>query len=199
MLFSHQIVVSFLVVGFLSSMSFFDGTSLTTNALSVDPKPLQPASRMLAHDKIQSSASPNPHHDPTDMLSRRNWFSVSTKKVAAATATTFGVVLTSTSVPSPAAAAAAASSTTTTTTTTSVLVDELQSSKEKLSVIPQLLQDQEWDKVRTVLKTPPVNKLWNLGDSQNTVLRLAKETGDVDLFELKDDLAYNLQMCDQLT
>jgi hypothetical protein len=55
------------------------------------------------------------------------------------------------------------------------------------------------DKVRTILKTPPVNKLWNLGDSQNTVLKLAKETGNVDLFEIKDDLAYNLQMCDQLT
>jgi hypothetical protein len=28
---------------------------------------------------------------------------------------------------------------------------------------------------------------------------LAKETGNIDLFELKDELAYNLQMCDQLT
>ena len=35
--------------------------------------------------------------------------------------------------------------------------------------------------------------------SQNTVLQLAKDTGDIDLFELKDELAYNLQMCDQLT
>jgi hypothetical protein len=35
--------------------------------------------------------------------------------------------------------------------------------------------------------------------SKNTVLTLAKETGDVDLFEKKDDLAYNLQMADQLT
>jgi hypothetical protein len=78
-------------------------------------------------------------------------------------------------------------------------VKELQDSQSKLQEIPSLLQDQEWDKVRTILKTPPVNKLWNLGDSQNTVLKLAKETGNVDLFELKDDLAYNLQMCDQLT
>jgi hypothetical protein len=30
-------------------------------------------------------------------------------------------------------------------------------------------------------------------------LRLAKETGNVDLFELKDDVAYGLQMCDQLS
>ena len=31
------------------------------------------------------------------------------------------------------------------------------------------------------------------------MLKLAKETSDVELFELKDELAYNLQMCDQLT
>ena len=82
---------------------------------------------------------------------------------------------------------------------TDVLLDELVSSQSKLQEIPNLLQDQEWDKVRTILKTPPVNKLWNLGDSQNTVLKLAKETGNVEFFELKDEVAYNLQMCDQLT
>ena len=58
-----------------------------------------------------------------------------------------------------------------------------------------MIQNQKF----TILKTPPVNKLWNLGDSQNTVLKLVKETGNVELFEMKDDLAYNLQMCDQLT
>lgn len=31
------------------------------------------------------------------------------------------------------------------------------------------------------------------------MLLLAKETGNIDLFELKDELAYNLQICDQLT
>jgi hypothetical protein len=35
--------------------------------------------------------------------------------------------------------------------------------------------------------------------SQNTVLVLAKESGNIDLFELKEELAYNLQICDQLT
>lgn len=78
-------------------------------------------------------------------------------------------------------------------------VQELERSKTKLQPIPGLLQEQKWDDVRTILKTPPVNYLWNLGDSSNTVLKLAKETGNVDLFELKEDLAYNLQMCDQLT
>jgi hypothetical protein len=83
--------------------------------------------------------------------------------------------------------------------TTSDYVAELKISKSKIQEIPDLLQNQEWDKVRTILKTPPVNYLWNLGDSSNTVMKLAKETGNVDLFEIKDDLAYNLQMCDQLT
>jgi hypothetical protein len=133
-------------------------------------------------------------------VSRREWWS-STVKMAAMTTTTTGVVgsffasdgrlPSPTSIFSPSPAYAADS--------TSALVEELKSSKEKLSEIPLLLESQEWDKVRTILKTPPVNKLWNLGDSQNTILKLAKETGDVDLFELKDDLAYNLQMCDQLT
>lgn len=82
---------------------------------------------------------------------------------------------------------------------TDSLVEELQASQGKLKEIPGLLQAEEWNKVRTILKTPPVNKLWNLGDSQNIVLKLAKESGNIELFEVKDDIAYNLQMCDQLT
>ena len=35
--------------------------------------------------------------------------------------------------------------------------------------------------------------------SQNTLVQLAKETGDFELLELKDELAISLQMCDQLT
>jgi hypothetical protein len=83
--------------------------------------------------------------------------------------------------------------------TTNLLIDELTLSQTKLQEIPGLLQQEEWEKVRNILKTPPVNKLWNLGDSQNTILKLAKETGDVELFETKDDVALNLQMCDQVT
>jgi hypothetical protein len=83
--------------------------------------------------------------------------------------------------------------------TRSTLLLELKDSKSKLIPIPDLLQAQEWDKVRNILKTPPVNKLWNLGESQNTVMQLAKELGDPELFELKDELSYQLQICDQLT
>lgn len=79
------------------------------------------------------------------------------------------------------------------------LVNDLVTSKTKMEVIPDLLQQNEWDKVRTILKTPPVNSLWNLGESQNPLVKLAKETGEFELLELKDELAISLQMCDQLT
>jgi hypothetical protein len=46
----------------------------------------------------------------------------------------------------------------------SSLLDELKASKAKLEPIPGLLEKQEWEAVRQILKTPPVNKLWNLGD-----------------------------------
>jgi len=77
-------------------------------------------------------------------------------------------------------------------------LSELESSLSKLQSIPNLLSDQKWDEVRTVLKTPPVNKLWNLGETQNTALKLVKETGNVELFEAPSDLSYNLGMIDQL-
>jgi hypothetical protein len=105
--------------------------------------------------------------------------------------TTAALVATSMLAPAPANAAPSSA--------TTEYLQELQASKSKISEIPNLLQEQQWEKVRTILKTPPVNKLWNLGDSQNPVLKLAKESGNVDLFELKDDLAYSLQICDQLT
>jgi len=93
----------------------------------------------------------------------------------------------------PTAARAAA------TAATKDLIKDLVSSKEKMKPIPELLQQGEWDKVRTILKTPPIVQLWNLGESQNTLVKLARETGDVELLELKDELAISLQMCDQLT
>jgi len=79
------------------------------------------------------------------------------------------------------------------------LVNDLVASKEKIKAIPELLEAEEWNKVRTILKTPPVNQLWNLGDSQNTLVKLAKETGEFEFLEMKDELAITLQICDQLT
>lgn len=49
------------------------------------------------------------------------------------------------------------------------LVEELKSSKIKMEPIPELLEQKEWDKVRSILKLPPVNKLWNLGDVSVTM------------------------------
>ena len=47
---------------------------------------------------------------------------------------------------------------------TEELVSDLQISREKMDTIPALLSNGEWDSVRTILKTPPLNKLWNLGE-----------------------------------
>jgi hypothetical protein len=46
-------------------------------------------------------------------------------------------------------------------------IAELKESRDKLKEIPDLLEAKEWDKVRSILKVPPVNKLWNLGDVRN--------------------------------
>lgn len=91
---------------------------------------------------------------------------------------------------SPSSAAAAASS-------KDALLSDLQESLKKLEPVPDLLQKSEWESVRKILKTPPVNQLWNLGDSQNILVRLAKETGEYELLEVKDEVSISLQMCDQ--
>ena len=77
------------------------------------------------------------------------------------------------------------------------LVAGLKDLLSKITTIPSLVESAEWDKVRTVLKTPPVNQLWNLGESQNTLVKLAKETGDFEIMEMKDELAISLQMTNQ--
>ena len=48
------------------------------------------------------------------------------------------------------------------------LIADLQTSLTKIETIPSLVDSAEWDKIRTVLKTTPVNELWNLGESKNT-------------------------------
>mmetsp|Transcript_18312 Transcript_18312/g.25819 ORF Transcript_18312/g.25819 Transcript_18312/m.25819 type:complete len:218 (-) Transcript_18312:125-778(-) len=79
------------------------------------------------------------------------------------------------------------------------MVADLQSAKAKLDQVPDLLKAEKWDEVRTILKTPPVNYLWNMGDGQNTLLKIAKATDEMELIELKDELSLSIQMCDQLT
>ena len=47
---------------------------------------------------------------------------------------------------------------------TADLIEDLKLSKARLEPINELLEQKEWEKVRSILKVPPVNKLWNLGD-----------------------------------
>jgi hypothetical protein len=79
------------------------------------------------------------------------------------------------------------------------LIEALEDSKSKLLQVPDLLKASQWDAARSILKTPPVNTLWNMGDGKNPILKLAKVTDEVGLIELKDELGVTLQMCDQLT
>lgn len=55
-------------------------------------------------------------------------------------------------------------------------LEDLKASKAKLEPIPDLLELQEWDKVRSILKVPPVNRLWNLGDVRNAHAAEVKST-----------------------
>mmetsp|Transcript_64483 Transcript_64483/g.127369 ORF Transcript_64483/g.127369 Transcript_64483/m.127369 type:complete len:175 (-) Transcript_64483:306-830(-) len=79
------------------------------------------------------------------------------------------------------------------------LISELRSVKTALLPLPALLEEEKWDAVRSVLKVPPVGNLWNLGDSKNTLRKLADMRDDVELFELADDVSSALQLADQFT
>lgn len=130
-----------------------------------------------------------PSSTTTSISSRRSFLT----KAGTLTASTISLSLTSSLLPIANAANAAEPSS----TTKEALLTDLQTSLTKITPIPDLLQNSEWDKVRTILKTPPVNQLWNLGESQNTLVKLAKETGEFELVEMKDELAISLQMTDQ--
>jgi len=80
------------------------------------------------------------------------------------------------------------------------LVAELRQVRKSLEKLPPLLDQGEWDAVRTVLKNPPAANLWNLGASRNTIRNLAAARGDdVEVMEFVDDVAGALQLADQFT
>jgi len=79
------------------------------------------------------------------------------------------------------------------------LLAELRAVRTALEPLPALLDEEKWDAVRSVLKVPPVGNLWNLGESKNTLRKLAVLRDDVELFELADDVAGALQLADQFT
>lgn len=83
--------------------------------------------------------------------------------------------------------------------TESELIGTLRSAATALEPLPGLLDEEKWDAVRSVLKTPPVGLLWNLGESKNTIRMLATLRDDVELFEAADEIAGALQLADQFT
>lgn len=69
------------------------------------------------------------------------------------------------------------------------ILEDLKASKVKLEPIPDLLEQKEWDKVRSILKVPPVNKLWNLGDvSCFLFARFLVDLNDQTIFLLFTDI-----------
>ena len=112
---------------------------------------------LIAHQtnafSVEHNASPN---------NRRTFLS----KVATTTATSAAIAMNN---PFNALTANAAPPISTTN-----LVNDLETSVQKLTVIPELLDAGEWDKVRTILKTPPVNKLWNLGEVSVHIFQMHK-------------------------
>lgn len=156
--------------------------ALPLQATSFSSSQLRPASRSIsALDHSNSSFDEQTHYETDNQPSSRRaaLSKILQTSTAAATAT---LTLTA-----PQSAHASSSP----------LLSDLETSYTKLQQLPDLLQSSQWDAARTVLKTPPVNSLWNLGESSNTIVKLAKETGEFDLLEMKDELAISLQMCDQ--
>uniref|UniRef100_A0A7S1RN15 Uncharacterized protein n=1 Tax=Alexandrium catenella TaxID=2925 RepID=A0A7S1RN15_ALECA len=79
------------------------------------------------------------------------------------------------------------------------LVAEIRQDKTLLEPLFEVLKQEQWDKVRTVLKNPPVGKLWNLGPSKNPLKKLGDIIGDPSVFELGEEIASALQLADQFT
>lgn len=84
-------------------------------------------------------------------------------------------------------------------TSEEAILAELKQVRTALEPLPALLDEEKWDAVRSVLKTPPVGNLWNLGESKNTLRKLADLRDDVELFELAEEVAGALQLADQYT
>lgn len=78
------------------------------------------------------------------------------------------------------------------------LVAELKDCAERLKPINAMLDKEQWDTARTILKSPPVANLWNLGNSKNTIRKLAAvRNNDVELIEYVESVASALQLADQ--
>eukprot|EP00439_Symbiodinium_sp_Y106_P080458 s660_g19.t1 len=79
------------------------------------------------------------------------------------------------------------------------LIALLRQDRELLDPLPKMLKDQKWDNVRSVLKTPPVSYLWNLGLEKNTLKKLGDSLGEIQVLELMDEIASDLQVADEIS
>jgi len=79
------------------------------------------------------------------------------------------------------------------------LIALLKKDRELLQPLPKMLKDQKWDGVRSVLKTPPVSFLWNLGLEKNTLKKLGDNLGEVQVLEAMDEIASALQTTDEIS
>eukprot|EP00435_Cladocopium_sp_Y103_P037878 s2360_g10.t1 len=79
------------------------------------------------------------------------------------------------------------------------LIALLKKDRELLEPLPKMLKEQKWDGVRSVLKTPPVSFLWNLGLEKNTLKKLGDSLGEVEVLERMDEIASALQTTDEIS
>lgn len=79
------------------------------------------------------------------------------------------------------------------------LIALLKKDRELLEPVPKMLKEQKWDGVRSVLKTPPVSFLWNLGLEKNTLKKLGDSLGEVEVLERMDEIASALQTTDEIS
>eukprot|EP00621_Florenciella_sp_RCC1693_P011509 CAMPEP_0182526392 /NCGR_PEP_ID=MMETSP1323-20130603/3151_1 /TAXON_ID=236787 /ORGANISM="Florenciella parvula, Strain RCC1693" /LENGTH=197 /DNA_ID=CAMNT_0024735241 /DNA_START=13 /DNA_END=606 /DNA_ORIENTATION=+ len=79
------------------------------------------------------------------------------------------------------------------------LIATVKEARKLLTPLPDQLEAEQWDTVRTVLKNPPVGLLWNLGESKNPLKLIAKSMEDPDVFDAVDEISTSIQICDQFT
>ena len=80
------------------------------------------------------------------------------------------------------------------------ILDEIRAIRKALDppAINKLLDEEQWDAVRSIFKVPPVNYAWEQSQkTKNPFKKLADLRDDVELFEVVDDLAASLQLADQ--
>mmetsp|Transcript_27748 Transcript_27748/g.50702 ORF Transcript_27748/g.50702 Transcript_27748/m.50702 type:complete len:188 (+) Transcript_27748:59-622(+) len=79
----------------------------------------------------------------------------------------------------------------------SELLDMVKVQRRMLGPLPKQVDAEEFDAVRYVLKTPPVQYIWDCAYQRNTVRRLGEVLGDEEIMTTMDDVATALQNAEQ--